>query len=120
MPDPNAGMQSFLPWVRQGLTSLPPENLATTLAAAPAAAIEVRVKGGAPIQQQVRLYGPGDVLGIDPRHIIRTEPANLSRNFEPNFLAAVEFDRPDFPWLFTPASPNAQNKLRPWLCLVVV
>ena len=32
----------------------------------------------------------------------------------------VEFDRPDFPWLFTPAVPDADKRLRPWVCLVVV
>jgi hypothetical protein len=120
MPEPNAGIQSFLPWVRQGLTSLPAETLPANLPAPAAVTVELKVAGGAPIRQQMRTYGPADVLGIDPRHIIRTEPANLARNFEPNFLAAVEFDRPDFPWLFTPASPNAKNQLRPWLCLIVV
>ena len=33
---------------------------------------------------------------------------------------AIEFDRPDFPWLFTPANADTQARLRPWLCLVVV
>ena len=47
----------------------------------------------------------------------RRRPA---RAFEPNFLACIDFDRPDFPWLFTPASANAENRLRPWVCLIVV
>ncbi|MGV8977821.1 MAG: hypothetical protein ACOH17_07240 [Cellulomonas sp.] len=67
----------------------------------------------------VQLFGPGDVIGIDPRHIIRTEPRNLTMNFEPNYLAAIEFDQPDFPWLFTPALPNG-DRLRPWLALIVL
>src|SRR4051794_18967488 len=113
------GIQSFLPWVRQGLLSLPPDINGPALPAVASTGVQVQVAGGPPIVRQVRVYGPGDVMGIDPRHIIRTEPADLTSNFESNFLAAIEFDRPDFPWLFTPASPNA-NKLRPWLCLVVI
>src|SRR6266567_4197930 len=62
-----------------------------------------------PPQMTVHLYGPGDVIGIDPRHVIRTEPRNLTVNFEPNYLAGIEFDHPDFPWLFTPALPNADR-----------
>ena len=34
-------------------------------------------------------------------------------------LAHVEFDRPDFPWLFTPAGPDAAGRLVPWITLVV-
>lgn len=67
----------------------------------------------------VNLYGPGDVIGIDPRHIIRTEPRHLTANFEPNYLAGIEFDQLDFPWLFTPAKPNG-DRLRPWLALIVL
>jgi hypothetical protein len=120
MADPNIGIQSFLPWVRQGLSALPADTLGAGLAASVSTPVEVRTLGFSPIVQRVKLNGPGDVTALDPRNIIRTEPAAFSRNFEPNLLAAVEFDRPDFPWLFTPASPNAQNRLRPWLCLVVV
>ncbi|HWW45006.1 MAG TPA: hypothetical protein VN180_08025, partial [Acidimicrobiia bacterium] len=65
------------------------------------------------------LYGPGDVTGIDPRHIVRTDPADGTANYEPNYLAAIEFDHPDFPWLFTPAAANG-SRLRPWLSLIVL
>ena len=72
------------------------------------------------IERQVRLYGPGDVTGIDQLQVIRTEPRHLATDFEPNYFPAIEFDRPDFPWLFTPAKANTAGKLRPWLCLVVI
>jgi len=51
--------------------------------------------------------------------VIRTEPRNLTTNFEPNYLAAVDFDDPDFPWLFTPDAP-AGDRLAPWIALVVL
>ena len=70
-------------------------------------------------QMTVRLYGPGDVIGIDPRHVIRTEPRDQTVNFEPNYLAGIEFDYPDFPWLFTPAQPDG-DRLRPFIALIVL
>jgi hypothetical protein len=72
-----------------------------------------------PPQLTVHLYGPGDVIGIDPRHIIRTEPRDQTMNFEPNYLAGIEFGYPDFPWLFTPALP-AGDRLRPFVTLIVL
>ena len=70
--------------------------------------------------RDVRLYGPADVTAIDPRQIVRVQPRHLTTNFESNFFPLIEFDRPDFPWLFTPAKPGAGERLRPWICLVVV
>jgi hypothetical protein len=66
------------------------------------------------------LYGPGDIIGVDPRLIVRLEPKAAATDAEPNYLAAIEFDPPEFPWLFTPASANPQNRLRPWCVLVVL
>ena len=58
--------------------------------------------GSAPVE----LYGPGDLRGIDFRHVIRTEPRDRTVNYEPNYFAGIEFDHPEFPWLFTPAAPS--------------
>jgi hypothetical protein len=67
----------------------------------------------------VELFGPGDITGIDPRVIIRTEPRALTVNFEPNYLCGMEFDSPDFPWLFTPAAASG-DRLHPWVALLVL
>src|SRR5262249_37389545 len=64
--------------------------------------------------------GPGDVLGIDPRIVIRTDPGRDAQGAPARTLVAVEFSRPDFPWMFSPQVPDAQQRLQPWLCLVVV
>jgi hypothetical protein len=34
--------------------------------------------------RQVRLYGPGDVIGIDPQQVVRTDPRPQTSDFEPN------------------------------------
>ena len=68
----------------------------------------------------MRLHGPGDVIGIDQRLVVRTDPKPNARNFEPNYLAIVDFDPPDFPWMMTPAKAQDDRRLRPWLVLIVV
>ena len=81
--------------------------------------VGITVSGVAPANVNLELYGPGDIIGIDQRLIVRTEPrANLT-DFESNYLAAIEFDLPDFPWMFTPARAGAKERLRPWCVLVV-
>ena len=52
--------------------------------------------------------------------VLRTDPLARTADFEPNYLACIEFDNPDFPWLFTPAAAGVNGRLRPWLVLVVL
>ncbi len=114
---------TFLPWLRQGLgariqTSDPlgPSAAPPVERASIAIAFDVN---GAPVGQTVQLLGPGDVLGINPRAIVKTEPRNQVTNFEPNYLPYVEFYDEDFPWRYTPAIANG-HRLRPWIVLVAL
>ena len=66
------------------------------------------------------LLGPAAITGIRPNAIVRVDPAPGATGVEDNFLPLLELARPDLPWLFTPAKPNAANRLRPWLVLIVV
>src|SRR5207237_7891568 len=69
--------------------------------------------------QDIALYGPGDLLGIDGRAVSRTEPRSGVSNFESNYLAAIDFYDEDFPWRYTPA-PAAGLQLSPWIALIVL
>lgn len=71
------------------------------------------------ITKNFSLIGPGDIIGIDTNMIVRTEPLNWITDFEPNYLAFIEFYDEDFIWRYTPASKTG-NKLRPWLFLLVL
>ena len=115
---------TFLSWVRQ--------NAAAGLATADSGAADQPARGiftakltitdgnrSGDAKHSVAVLGPGDTAGIEPGQIIRTYPKAGSTDAPPNFLALVEFDRPDLPWLFTPVAPNG-TKLRPWICLLVV
>ena len=120
---------TFLPWLRQGAASV----VTTRDSVSPANLIDARVElavalglnasasdGGAQATAKLRLYGPGDVQGLDTRQVIRTEPVAGAADFEGNYFPFIEFDRPDLPWVFTPAAHDGSHRLRPWLCLVVV
>ena len=122
---------SFLPWLRQGLanTITVPDLDASVLARA-TTHVQLTLSGDpvaggaeltANIDQDVALYGPGDVIGIDPRAVIRTDPANWITNFEGNYLPAIDFCDADFPWRYTPAAPDPTGlKLRPWITLIIL
>ncbi|HEY3340290.1 MAG TPA: hypothetical protein VGK18_17455 [Propionicimonas sp.] len=111
----------LLPWARRGgAVRLPPDDPHGHPASQVSTTAEVVVNGaGPPASVPVQLLGPGDVTGLAPQQVIRTDPAPGARTFESNYFALVEFDEPALPWLFTPASAVA-GRLRPWLCLVVV
>jgi hypothetical protein len=123
---------SFLPWLRQGIAN-------TITVADGDASVKIRasinvtlqlsgdpVDGGGPeltkpVRRDIALYGPGDIVGIDTNCIFRTDPHPWITNFEPNYLAAVEFYDEDFPWRYTPAAPDGTGlRLRPWIALVVL
>jgi hypothetical protein len=122
-----ANAYTFLPWLRTGLNI----GIDTDPGAAARASVKVRllVSGDAldkgtistPVDRDVALYGPGDVVGVDPRAISRTEPRPGMSNVEPNFLAHIEFTDEDFPWRYSPApSGPTTARLTPWLALVVL
>ena len=120
----------FMPWARRGLarSHQNPDDGQNNLALRPKVNIGLTLqakqddKDAAEVLGQIdlTLYGPGDVIGIDPRLIVRTDPKPNIPNFEPNYLAVIDFDPPDFPWLLTPAKANNQHNLRPWLVLIVL
>jgi len=118
----------FLPWVRRGLAvALDTEDnlgVGAPLAARGSASIGVALasphQGTAIAPLPMRLFGPGDVIGFDQRLVVRTDPKPNTRDFEPNYLAIIDLDPPDFPWMLTPAKAQGDTRLRPWLVLVVL
>ena len=125
-PEDLLGTYAFLPWLRQGMAIAIAAPPATGIRASIHVEVDITgtpVNGGAPLTQSVAqdiaLYGPGDILGIDARAIIRTEPRAGVSNFESNYLAAIDFYDEDFPWRYTPA-PAAGLQLSPWIALIVL
>jgi hypothetical protein len=110
----------FLPWMRRGLaraiTDVAVDGVPATAGGMVTASVTV---GGEVVARDLRLRGPGDVVGLSPAQIVRCDPADGTADFEPNYFPAVELLAPDLPWMFTPAAPG-DDKLLPWLVLVVV
>ncbi|WP_030194843.1 hypothetical protein [Streptomyces sp. NRRL S-87] len=71
-------------------------------------------------QVPLDLYGPGDVVAVDPQQIVRVYPRPGTPDAETTRFPLIEFDRTDFPWLFTPLAPKDGGELRPWIALVCV
>ncbi|HXU03136.1 MAG TPA: hypothetical protein VN903_19355 [Polyangia bacterium] len=78
-------------------------------------------------QTQLPLVGPGDIIGLDTRTIVRMFPKPDDNEAESGFLAYVEIDQADLLWRYTPAKPQgavspapATDRLRPWLSLIVL
>ena len=120
---------SFLPWLRQGIANnIKTQDLDSSVKvrASVDVALTLRGEGIEPtetetISKDVALYGPGDIIGIQSKAIIKTEPQNWITNFEPNYLPFIDFYDEDFPWRYTPAAPNTgHGRLRPWIMLVVL
>lgn len=118
-----SAVYSFLPWVRQGaVTSIRTEDtLDEGVTPHADLALRLQLNTSDEVDVDLRMYGPADVIGMEGRQIVRTDPPGGTGNFPPSFFPTVEFNRPDFPWLFTPArAETRRGRLRPWLCLVVV
>lgn len=113
----------FLPYARTGIAAA----LATPFdwGLPTRGAVDLRIpvadetRGAIDAEMRVQVYGPADVTEIDVRQIVRTVPRADADKAEIDDLVHVEFDRPDLPWLFTPAGPDAAGRLTPWLTLVV-
>ncbi|MGA7050795.1 MAG: hypothetical protein WBZ37_05885, partial [Mycobacterium sp.] len=122
---------TFLPWLREGVANTitsPDGDSSVKTRASVGVSVQLSgdpVAGGSAltdtITQQVQLYGPGDVVGIDSRAVVKTEPLDWITNFENNYMPAIDFYDADFPWRYTPAAPDSSGlKLRPWITLIVL
>ena len=111
----------FTPWSRRGLSgALADPDTGVDLPQRATLKVGLTVSDAGSHGVDVALYGPGDVIGVDPRLIIRTDPKPHATDSEPNYLASIEFDLPELPWMLTPAAANDQDHLRPWLALIVL
>jgi hypothetical protein len=117
------GRYTFGAWLRKGIAGLINETDTLGTGGGPVkeratVPIDVRVNALA-VHKDFALLAPGDVIGINPQTVVRTEPKDWVTDFEPNYLAFVEFYEEDFIWRYTPARAGG-DRLRPWLALLVL
>ncbi len=121
----NIATYSFLPWLRQGIAN----KIVSGESSGARATIPIKLKitgkalNGADLEHEidrdVALYGPGDIIGIDKKTIVKNEPREWITNFESNYMPYIEFYDEDFPWRYSPSSVSG-DRLMPWLALVVL
>jgi hypothetical protein len=125
------GTYSFLPWLRLGVANnITAADMDASVKTRAAITVDLQLTGQplegetpltATVSRDVALYGPGDIVGLDQRAIVKVEPRNYITNFEPNYLPYIEFYDEDFPWRYTPAAPDTSlHRLRPWIALLVM
>lgn len=129
----------YFPWVRKGLGGYidEKESLGKVDGSKAKARAELVVKSNFNVQHNqasdgtgggksamflektVKFIGPGDILRVNPAAIMKVHPQDGSEGFPRQYLPYIEFWEPDFLWRYTPAAQD-NNKLRPWLLLVVL
>jgi hypothetical protein len=131
----STAVRSYLPWYRAGhaagLTGVPAAGAGR--AAVPAGVRLRGEPGRGRLDAPMVLAGPGDVLGIQPGEVLRTEPFDGCGDFEPSYFPYVELKNPDLPWRFTPQGTRSadlahqgdaavlqQQRVQPWIALAVV
>jgi hypothetical protein len=114
---------TFLSSVRAGANVVAQPPAAGQVRATLTAAVTVVPDAGAArtVAKTLPLYGPGDVIGIDPRQVIRCEPPAGAAVACGGTLAHIEFDDPTLPWAFSPpVAGQGDARLQPWIALIVV
>jgi hypothetical protein len=113
--------RTFLPWLRAGLSAgltTPDSDTAATSRAAVTVTLELDDTALTP--PPAALLGPGDVRGFDQRQVLRVDPPDGTGAHEPTRYPLIEFAAPSLPWLVTPTAADGDNRLRPWLTLIVL
>jgi hypothetical protein len=107
----------FLPYVREGISPT------TTLAGRAHVPVSLQLESAGRTPREITklmpMLGPGDVMGIEPRQVLRASPTAGARDAEPDFFPAIEFDAPDLPWAYSPLSLDPAH-VPPWIVLVVI
>jgi len=121
---------SFLPWLRTGVAnSITQADGDASVKVRATLPLDVTVTANQldgssttqVVHRDVSLFGPGDIVGIDSRAIVKVDPRNWITNFESNYFPYIEFYDEDFPWRYVPAmADSAKHRLRPWIALVVL
>jgi hypothetical protein len=107
----------FLPHVREGI--VPTASAGARAQASVGVRLESPGREARDVSRAMTLLGPGDVVAIESRQVLRVTPASGTRDAEPEFFPSIEFDAPDLPWTYSPVVP-AGTRVLPWITLIVV
>lgn len=121
MPPAPLASYAFLPWLRQGLAErIQRRDGEVSPDAHVRVPIAITLNSNLTANAPLALFGPGEVMGVDPGVIARVFPTAGSFDVESNYFPLIEFEQPDLPWRYTPARANTADRLRPWMCLITL
>ena len=107
----------FLPHVREGI--VPTATAGARAHASVGVRLESPGRQARDVTRAMTLLGPGDVVAIEPRQVLRVTPSSGTRDAEPEFFPSIEFDAPDLLWTYSPLVPTGTRVL-PWIALIVI
>jgi hypothetical protein len=115
---------TFLPWLSTGMANVISSDGGGRGNITVSFTLRSNQGASANISKDITLLGPGDIMGINQKAIIRAHPQPGSRSFRFNYLPFIEFYEEDLPWRFTPKiRPEnfaADQQLAPWLTLIAL
>lgn len=111
---------TFVPYVLSGLAAAltPPAGSAVRGRTTVTVPVADDAGGSDAVSRTVEVQGPGDVLGLDLRQVVRRYPTPGTVDAEETCHPHIELDRPELPWAFSAQAPG--DTMRPWLALVVL
>lgn len=116
----------FLPYLRTGLAAKLQESDLSSKRACLDFSLNIKankIDGSSEekeLTKRIHLYGPGDITGFEKTIVVAHDPADQTGDFEPNYFPAIQFRDPDFLWRYNANVADENNKLHPWLTLVVL
>lgn len=116
----------FLPFMRQGIVTLadPAAGSGKRIVLPVKVNLRAEEKNGTQIQelveQEVSLYGPGDIVGINENIISKVAPVEDTNNFDASLTPFIEFSEPDFLWRFSTRKAADNQNWLPWLSLIIL
>jgi hypothetical protein len=118
----DTGAFKFYSWLQRGIATqiVTADGASGPVRAAVTVALKFNNDDGLKTSVDLDLHGPGEVANLDARAIVRVWPPPNTRDAAANYFPLVEFDQADLPWRYTPRSADASQRLRPWMCLIVL
>jgi hypothetical protein len=110
----------FLPWLRRGFGTALPTTDPTSDRVQMHLTVTVTKPDTVTADVFVPVAGPEDIAGIDPRVVVHVVPGPDESNAEFGHFAAMDLDQADLPWRYTPKGQPPDDKLAPWIALVVL
>jgi hypothetical protein len=111
----------FRAWRRSGVYALATSTVGGRRRGELQVTVADRADPGSAVPGSVpfRIMGPADVDGFEPSAVAGVMPPHGTPDAEETKCPHVDFTALDLPWRYTPQGVGADDRLRPWIVLLV-